>query len=79
MLVVPDFIANAGGVICAAMQYAGATQQVAFDAIAEKVRSNTEAVLSAAHRDGSLPRTAALAFATDRVMQAMRSRRYGIF
>lgn len=79
VLVVPDFIANAGGVICAAMEYAGATQQVAFDAIAEKVRSNTEAVLSAAHRDGSPPRTAALAFATDRVMQAMRSRRYGIF
>ena len=41
VLVVPDFIANAGGVICAAMEYAGATQRAAFDAIGEKIRANT--------------------------------------
>ena len=79
VLVVPDFIANAGGVICAAMEYAGATQRAAFDAIAEKVRANTDAVLAASRRDGKLPRAAAMDLAIARVVQAMRHRRFGIF
>jgi glutamate dehydrogenase (NAD(P)+) len=36
VLCVPDFIANAGGVICAAMEYQGATQTAVFLAIEEK-------------------------------------------
>lgn len=76
--IVPDFIANAGGVICAAMEFAGATQSAAFDAIAEKIRANTEAVLAAAARDRVLPRAAALALAEQRVRDAMRFRRFGI-
>ena len=39
----PDFIANAGGVICAAMEYAGATRSMAFLAIEEKIRANAAA------------------------------------
>jgi glutamate dehydrogenase (NAD(P)+) len=78
VLVVPDFIANAGGVICAAMEYAGATQRAAFDAIAEKVRANTEAVLAAVKRDGALPRIAAVNLATERVRAAMKTRRFSI-
>jgi len=76
--VVPDFIANAGGVICAAMEYAGATRAAAFDAIAERVRGNTDAVLHAAGADGVLPRAAAEALALGRVRQAMACRRFGI-
>lgn len=78
VLVVPDFIANAGGVICAAMEYAGATERAAFDAVAEKIRANTAAVLAAVKRDGTLPRTAAVTLATDRVLAAMRTRRFNI-
>ena len=37
VLVMPDFIANAGGVICAAMEYRGATESQAFQAIEEKI------------------------------------------
>ena len=79
VLVVPDFIANAGGVICAAMEYAGATQGVAFAAIEEKIRANTEAVLADAKAKGVQPREAAVALATRRVKQAMETRRFGIF
>jgi len=61
--VVPDFIANAGGVICAAMELAGATRASAFAAIAERVRGNTEAVLSEAKARSVLPRAAAEASA----------------
>jgi glutamate dehydrogenase (NAD(P)+) len=76
--VVPDFIANAGGVICAAMEYAGASQAAAFAAIAERVRANTEAVLNLAKTRGVLPREAAMEIAERRVRQAMTYRRFSI-
>jgi glutamate dehydrogenase (NAD(P)+) len=76
--VVPDFIANAGGVICAAMEYRGATRSQAFDAIAERIRANTAAVLREAHGRGVLPREAALDLAARQVRKAMRLRRYAI-
>ena len=38
VIVVPDFVVNAGGVICAAMEYRGTTQAAAFAAIKEKIR-----------------------------------------
>ncbi len=78
VLVVPDFIANAGGVICAAMEYAGATQAAAFQAIEEKIRANTEAVLDAALRQRILPREAARSLAAERVRAAMATRRFRI-
>lgn len=79
VLVVPDFIANAGGVICAAMEYRGATQHAAFAAIAEKIRANTDEVLQLARGDGVMPREAATQLASRRVRQAMAHRRFGVF
>jgi glutamate dehydrogenase (NAD(P)+) len=76
ILAVPDFIANAGGLICAAAEYRGATQAAAFEAIAEKIRSNTAHVLEAAGRDRVLPREAAVDLALQRVRAAMRYRRW---
>jgi glutamate dehydrogenase (NAD(P)+) len=79
VLCVPDFIANAGGVICAAMEYQGASQAAAFDAIAEKLRQNTEAVLEQAKKNGELPRDAAMKIAVARVKNAMNVRRWAVF
>lgn len=79
ILCVPDFIANAGGVICAAMEYAGATQAAAFAAIEEKVSYNTRLVLEEAKRRQILPREAALDLAVTRVKKAMTTRRWGLF
>jgi glutamate dehydrogenase (NAD(P)+) len=79
VVIVPDFIANAGGVICAAMEYAGATRTAAFDAIAEKIRANTATVLDEAAATGVRPREAAQRIAAQRVRDAMRHRRFGIF
>ncbi len=76
VLVVPDFIANAGGVICAAMEYHGATQAAALAAIEEKIRVNTKTVLDAASAQGIPPRTAAVELATARVRESMRYRRF---
>jgi glutamate dehydrogenase (NAD(P)+) len=79
VLVIPDFIANAGGVICAAMEVHGATPAAAFEAIASRLRENTEAVLALAKKDGVLPREAALRLALGRVRKAMGLRRFGVF
>lgn len=76
VLVLPDFIANAGGVICAATEYQGGTQAQAFAAIDEKIRANTQSVLKEAKRTNGLPRTAAVSLATTRVRHAMQIRRW---
>jgi glutamate dehydrogenase/leucine dehydrogenase len=77
VLVVPDFIANAGGVICAAVEYHGGTERTAFQEIAEKVRRNTEDVLTRSRHDGVEPRQAAVELARGRVVAAMRFREKG--
>jgi glutamate dehydrogenase (NAD(P)+) len=79
VLCVPDFIANAGGVICAAMEYRGASEAAVFQTIEEKLRRNTALVLGEAKEKGVLPRQAALALATRRVRRAMSFRRWSIF
>ena len=75
VLVVPDFIANAGGVICAAVEYRGGSESAAFGVIAEKVHRNTAEVLARARAEGGLARDAALAMARERVERAMAFRR----
>jgi glutamate dehydrogenase/leucine dehydrogenase len=75
ILSVPDFIANAGGVICAAIEYHGGTQSQAFAAIEERIRANTRETLERARVEGGLPRDAATRMARARVVEAMRYRR----
>lgn len=79
IIYVPDFIANAGGVICAAMEYRGATEAAVFASIEEKLRRNTEAVLLAANEHGVTPRQAAVLLASDRVKKVMGYRRWSLF
>jgi glutamate dehydrogenase (NAD(P)+) len=79
ILSIPDFIANAGGVICAAVEYAGGSETGALETIAEKVRFNTLAALERATSGGTTPRAAAVALAEERVRRAMTFRRWSIF
>jgi len=76
VLCIPDFIANAGGVICAAVEFAGGRKRDAFAAIDEKVRSNTAEMLERADRDGIPPREAAVRMARERVDAAMNYTRF---
>lgn len=76
VLVVPDFIANAGGVIMAAMEYAGKTEQEAFAAISARIRNNTRQILEKASTDNIPPRAAGNALARERVLKAMAYRDY---
>ena len=75
VLVLPDFVANAGGVICAAVEYHQGSEAQALAVIEEKIRSNMVAVMQRAAADGILPRAAALAIAEERVRIAMSYRR----
>jgi glutamate dehydrogenase (NAD(P)+) len=79
VLCIPDFIANAGGVICAAMEYQGSSESAAFQAIEDKVRNNVQAVLEITERDACLPRQAATDLALARVERAMELRRWSLF
>jgi glutamate dehydrogenase (NAD(P)+) len=79
MLCVPDFIANAGGVICAALEYQGTTEALALETIEDKLRRNTEQVLETAARERIPPREAAVELATRRVKRAMGYRRWSLF
>ena len=75
ILSVPDFVANAGGVICASVEYKGGTQKQAFETIEEKVQENTREVLRLAKSHSQIPAEAALSLAKQRVAEAMAYRR----
>ncbi|SDH00445.1 glutamate dehydrogenase (NAD(P)+) [Sinosporangium album] len=77
---VPDFVANAGGVVAAAFamdtRYSGFRPEttVIFTAISARLRTNTETVLEEAQRLGVTPHTAGRGLAEERVRAAMVSR-----
>ena len=79
ILCIPDFIANAGGVICAAMEYQGSSETMAMQTIQEKIRHNTQQVLAEVRNQQILPRQAAVNLALTRVGKAMSYKRFTIF
>jgi glutamate dehydrogenase/leucine dehydrogenase len=74
-IVLPDFIANAGGVICAAVEYHAGSQSQAMATIADKVASNTRTTLERSRAEGLTAREAAMKTALDRVRTAMELRK----
>ena len=75
VLLVPDFIANAGGVIAAAVGQTGGTESQALSVIEETIRRNTRELLEAVERDRVSPREAGTAMARARVEEATGYRR----
>ncbi|MEE4280521.1 MAG: Glu/Leu/Phe/Val dehydrogenase, partial [Pseudomonadales bacterium] len=71
ILVIPDFVANAGGVICAAVEYHQGSETQAMASIAEKIRVNVIETLTRSSQSAQLPREAALEIASERVHRAM--------
>jgi glutamate dehydrogenase (NAD(P)+) len=76
VLVIPDFIANAGGVICASVEYHGGTESAARDTVAEKIRKNTTELLERALNTKVMPRDAAGTMAEDRIRKALEFNRF---
>lgn len=75
ILSIPDFIANAGGVICGAVEYHGGTERQALETIRERIAANTTEVLDRMAADDLAPRAAGEQMARARVRQAMGYRR----
>ena len=74
-LILPDFIANAGGVICGAVEFGGRGEVQAMSSIADKVASNTRSMLERAKSEGISSRQAAMDMALERVRLAMSYRK----
>ncbi|WP_284305465.1 Glu/Leu/Phe/Val family dehydrogenase [Mobilicoccus caccae] len=78
--VVPDFIANAGGIIAAAYSMDARTSAFVVDTaevfatVSEKLRANAVEVLARSRRTGATTRQAALDMAQARVLAAMELR-----
>jgi glutamate dehydrogenase/leucine dehydrogenase len=77
VLNIPDFIANAGGVICASVEYHGGNEAQAFQNISEKIRRNAHEMLNHSQKEGVEPRQAAVGLARERVRHAMTFRSCG--
>jgi glutamate dehydrogenase (NAD(P)+) len=73
---VPDFIANAGGVICASIEYGGGAEATAFAAIEEKVGHNTRLTLERAKELRAPPPEAATELAAARLRKMAQIRRW---
>lgn len=67
ILVVPDFVANAGGVISSYVEYIGKDKDYMFKLVEEKIVKNTKIVLDHAKKKGIKPRDAAMVIAVERV------------
>jgi glutamate dehydrogenase/leucine dehydrogenase len=72
VLIVPDFVANAGGVISSFAEYSGQTARAMFKTVEEKIRQVTQAVLEESRQSHRNPRQVALVMARDRVKKAMK-------
>ncbi len=75
VLCLPDWIVNAGGVICASAEYAGEGRAQAFERIAHTIRENTRLVIERSRQESLPPRLAAEQIALARVRESMSFRR----
>lgn len=73
VLILPDFIANAGGVICGATEYRGGTRSEAEAVIVRTVAENTRTILERMQEDKILPREAAIRLAHKRLKEATKT------
>lgn len=74
ILIVPDFVANAGGVISSYAEYRGYNARRMFALVKRKIVRSTERVLEESFRTGEHPRAVALRFAREKVDQKMKGR-----
>lgn len=72
VLIIPDFVANAGGVISSYVEFKGGTENEVFPMITKLVGDNTRQVLEHSRKENVTPREAAMAIAKSRVKAAMK-------
>jgi glutamate dehydrogenase/leucine dehydrogenase len=75
VLCLPDWVVNAGGLICASAEYSGEGRTRAFERIAQTIRDNTTTLLDRSKQESKLPRAVAEDVALARVGEAQSFRR----
>ncbi len=75
VLIVPDIIANAGGVISSYAEYKGYDEEKMFKLVEEKIVPNVEEVLAYTAKSGHAPREAAIKIARQRILAAGKTRK----
>jgi len=76
ILVIPDIVANVGGVISSYAEYRGYNPTKMFSIIERKIAKNVKLVLKKSKKENIKPRDAALSIAKSRVIRAMKKRKY---
>ena len=74
ILVIPDFVANAGGVISSYAEYRGYHPKDMFALVERRIRRNVAIVLRRAKKGGLSPREAAMKIAVEKVRRGMKKR-----
>jgi glutamate dehydrogenase/leucine dehydrogenase len=72
IVVIPDFVANAGGVISSYVEFIDGTEQQMFKTVEEKIVRNTRIVMEEALRTKQNPRDVARRIARERVLAAKK-------
>jgi len=73
VLVIPDFVANAGGVISSYVEYIKGNKAQMFKMVKSKISKNTKLVLDRAKKNRVIPRIAGLKIARERVRKKCKS------
>ncbi len=73
VLVIPDFVANAGGVISSWVETIGKGKEYMFKVVEEKITANTQKVLARAEKEGKAPREIAIMVAKERVLEKCKT------
>ena len=71
VLVVPDFVANAGGIISSYTEMMGGTPEEMFERVEKTIRKNTKLVLEKARDEKKYPRDAAMEISRQVIDDAM--------
>lgn len=76
IIIVPDFVANAGGVISSYAEYRGYNPKRMFEMIERKITKTTESVLSKSLKLKENPRSVALKIAREKVEKKQKEKKY---
>ena len=68
VLVIPDFIANAGGVISSYAEYKGYNSKKMFELVKSKIIKNVKVILVTSKKSGKSPRRVAIEIAKKRIL-----------
>lgn len=72
ILIVPDFVANAGGLISSYAELKNYSPKKMFELVRKKIRKNVKIVLNKAEEDNLRPRDAALEIAKEKVRKTIK-------